>query len=388
MAIDTAAGGFAPALSAFLVPLGPEAPSGPSLRYDPVYAQIRDARSEDDASLPMGEWTRPLKKADWRAVETLCTEVLQRRSKDLQVAIWLTEAWVRRHGIDGLIAGTRLIEGLSRDFWESVHPQVDDGDVETRTAPLAWANDALAQTLLLHVPLLPWPDLAPPFIYLNDWQRALTSEYGAGAANAAETATVPRQDILDGAGRHLHDLVALDERLAMAVAAWDSLTGVLDAHLEEDSPSLSKTSDTLAQLRLAVRSLLQDRDPRNEAPAPDAPFTGGMPDEIETADAPAALMDDDTMSEEPQPTPGESLPQAASTGRIGSRAEAYQLLEMAAAYLQRAEPHSPTPYLVKRAVTWGRLPLPQLMQEVLREEGDLNRYFAMLGVKPDVDHMG
>jgi type VI secretion system protein ImpA len=87
------------------------------------------------------------------------------------------------------------------------------------------------------------------------------------------------------------------------------------------------------------------------------------------------------MSEETTPSPSDALPQAAASGRIGSRAEAYQLLELAAAYLQRTEPHSPTPYLVKRAVTWGRLPLPELMQEVLREEGDLTRYFSMLGVK-------
>jgi type VI secretion system protein ImpA len=29
------------------------------------------------------------------------------------------------------------------------------------------------------------------------------------------------------------------------------------------------------------------------------------------------------------------------------------------------------------------MPLPQLMQEVLREDGDLNRYFSIIGVRPD-----
>jgi hypothetical protein len=28
------------------------------------------------------------------------------------------------------------------------------------------------------------------------------------------------------------------------------------------------------------------------------------------------------------------------------------------------------------------MPLPDLMREVLLEEGDLNRFFAMLGLKP------
>ena len=94
------------------------------------------------------------------------------------------------------------------------------------------------------------------------------------------------------------------------------------------------------------------------------------------------------MSDAPSPSfppfSSEALPQAMASGRIGSRAEAYQLLELAAAYLMREEPHSPTPYLVNRAVAWGRMPLPQLMQEVLREDGDLNRYFSMIGVRPDL----
>ena len=81
---DETTGGFAPDLASFLLPLqGPEGPAGPPLRYDPVCARIREARTEEDASLPMGEWTRPLKKADWRTAEMLCTEVLQRCRKAL-----------------------------------------------------------------------------------------------------------------------------------------------------------------------------------------------------------------------------------------------------------------------------------------------------------------
>jgi type VI secretion system protein ImpA len=70
-----------------------------------------------------------------------------------------------------------------------------------------------------------------------------------------------------------------------------------------------------------------------------------------------------------------------SNGHIKSRADAYRMLEAVAAYLQRTEPHSPTPYLVKRAVTWGHMSLADLMQEVVQEEGDIARYFSLLGIK-------
>lgn len=399
--IAEAGSGFAPDLAAFLAPLEDaiDGPAGPSLRYDPVYARIRDARSEEDASLPMGEWTRPLKKADWRAAETLCTEVLLRRSKDLQVAAWLTEAWVHRHAVDGLIAGARLLEGLARDFWDEAHPRIgEDGDADMRAATFVWVNDTLAQALLMRVPLLVWPDFSPPFINLGDWQRALSSEYGAGAAVTAENAkskakevaeepsaqTVSRQDILDRAARDLHTLAALDDRVALAADAWHELDRLLDERMGIDAPSLSKLTEMIARMRQALRSLLQGRDPRDERKStlPAEAPTERMPDEpVPTA----TLMDDNDMSEAPSsPSPSSMpVPQAAATGRIGSRAEAYQLLELAAAYLMREEPHSPTPYLVNRAVAWGRMPLPQLMQEVLREDGDLNRYFSIIGVRPE-----
>jgi type VI secretion system protein ImpA len=249
----------------------------------------------------------------------------------------------------------------------------------------------------MRVPLLAWPDFSPPFINLGDWQRALTTEFGAGAAAAAGNAkskskdvaeepsaqTVSRQDILDHAMRDLHALAALDDRVALAVDAWRDLTALLDERLGADAPSLSKVTEMLLRMRQALRSLLQERDPRDE----EEPATSWA------ADAPTPLtasMDENDMSEAPSPPPPPAptlssapLPQAAASGRIGSRAEAYQLLELAAAYLMREEPHSPTPYLVNRAVAWGRMPLPQLMQEVLREDGDLNRYFSIIGVRPD-----
>ena len=68
-------------------------------------------------------------------------------------------------------------------------------------------------------------------------------------------------------------------------------------------------------------------------------------------------------------------------GPINNREDAYRMLEAVADYLQRTEPHSPTPYLVKRAVSWGRMSLADLMQEIVREEGDIARYFSLLGIK-------
>jgi len=58
-----------------------------------------------------------------------------------------------------------------------------------------------------------------------------------------------------------------------------------------------------------------------------------------------------------------------------------QLLAEIAEFLLRAEPHSPTPYLIKRAVAWGRMPLAEVLQELVRDPNDLRAVYALLGIE-------
>ena len=84
-------------LEKLLAPISQEAPAGEDLRYDMVYDQIKTARYSDDA-LSQGEWQTEIKKADWKLVIYLCRETLKSRSKDLNIAAWLTEAQLYHEG--------------------------------------------------------------------------------------------------------------------------------------------------------------------------------------------------------------------------------------------------------------------------------------------------
>ncbi len=83
----------------------------------------------------------------------------------------------------------------------------------------------------------------------------------------------------------------------------------------------------------------------------------------------------------PPDPPAAPAAEPAAAGRApASRDEAFRWLEAAADYLLAAEPHSPVPYLVRRAVAWGRLPLPQLMKEYQRSGYDLGALHNVLGL--------
>src|SRR5579875_2001867 len=129
-------------------------PSGESLRYTPVskqdptffYDKIKEARREEE-ELEQGEWQHEVKKADSALVIKLATDALANRSKDLQIAAWLAEALLRKHRFAGFQEGLDLLRGLLENFWETLYPELEDGDAELRAAPLEWVGTRLGETI-------------------------------------------------------------------------------------------------------------------------------------------------------------------------------------------------------------------------------------------------
>jgi type VI secretion system protein ImpA len=118
-------------IEALLQPISEAQPCGSDLRNHPVYIQIREARRQEE-SLSQGVWAHDVKDADYGLALKLSKEALTKRGKDLQVAAWMTEALVRQEGFAGLGQGMELISRLLDQYWDSVHPQMEeDGDLET-----------------------------------------------------------------------------------------------------------------------------------------------------------------------------------------------------------------------------------------------------------------
>jgi type VI secretion system protein ImpA len=67
-------------------------------------------------------------------------------------------------------------------------------------------------------------------------------------------------------------------------------------------------------------------------------------------------------------------------GPIASRDDAFKRLREAADYLRRTEPHSPVPYLVDRAVSWGEMPFRDVLKDVLRDEKAFKNILETLGM--------
>src|SRR5277367_2597727 len=107
-----------------LTPIPGPNPAGENLRYAPIYDKIREARREEDDAA-QGDWKRERKVADYAQVIKLASEAIATKSKDLQLAAWLTEAVIRKEGFAGLRQGLNLCFGLLDKFWDDCYPVIE-----------------------------------------------------------------------------------------------------------------------------------------------------------------------------------------------------------------------------------------------------------------------
>ena len=91
------------------------------------------------------------------------------------------------------------------------------------------------------------------------------------------------------------------------------------------------------------------------------------------------------MEDCPEGKVGSSLRQelmGSGQENISSREDAYRILQEVGQYLEAIEPHSPTPYLLRRAVAWGGMSFAQLLDELVRDPSDVRIIYEFLGLPP------
>ena len=342
-------------------------PGGAPVLHDPLFAQLREARRADDPSVPRGAWQTELKRADWTAAERLARQILETRAKDLMVAAWLMEAWIHLHGAAGAAEGLRVLHALCDDLWEHLHPPLEEDDPEARNGVFHWINERLSWTLGTIRVSEPQASDAQPYTW-NDWRDLLQREEppkleGRAARNAppaepADPSKPTRSRVAASVTltprRFYETLLPELERVADAGAR---LRAVLHEKMGRDAPTLARITDTARALLEWTRQVLADK-----------PVTA------ESAPRPEPTTPEPTMDIEIN----DGAPRAKRA--ISSRDEAYRQLREAADYLMRTEPHSPTPFLVNRAVAWGGMSLGDLLMEFARDGYDLKTLRSLLGM--------
>ncbi|MBA4156457.1 MAG: type VI secretion system protein TssA [Gemmatimonadetes bacterium] len=361
-----------------LTPIAGANPGGAALRYDPIYDKIKEARREDP-DLPQGEWQTTRKTAEWPQVIQLASEALATRSKDLQLAAWLTEALLRREGFSGLRQGLELVRAMVEQFWDHLYPELEDGDAELRAAPLQWVGIALD----IPVKFVPLSPNGHNYLHYRE-SRAVPTE--ADAEASSERRTQRERAIAEGKLTPEQ----FDQGVNATPTEWyQALVADLDGSLEalaalddmgeekfgDEAPSYLKLRQALQDIRQVAGQLLARRlkaEPETSIASPAAssaesavdagnPGGGGDPSPASSGFAP-----DSSSAAVSSSSPGGETPALPATDRPalssiaispvpGSRGEAAARIAAAARFLRAQAPTDPAAYLLLRGFRWGEL---------------------------------
>jgi len=376
-----------------LQPISSAEPAGQWMRYAPKFAALSRMREEDNPNLPMGDWERPLQKADWSQVAEASIQLLKQDSKDFQVAAWLTDAWIRTDSWQGLFTGLQLINGIAERFWRAAWPALDENDADRRVAPFAWMNTNLPRTIRLHVVLLPVSMQREQPVTLLDWESAPLIDDARADANSSDTR--PSRRSLRERVRAT-DSAFLQSVLCQAEQAKAELRRTahfLDARLREESPSLSKLMAAIDGASQAALALLPPEviaSIASSAGNADTAGTAGSVGTAETTSSPPVAGEGNTAApnelQPNQPSHPVSPKATHQTQNIRhqdpavERVQVYAALADIAARLKMIEPHSPTPYMIERALVLGTMPLPEMIAAINASAGSVDRFFELLGI--------
>lgn len=374
-----------------LKPIPGANPSGANLRYEPVTDKIKEARRED-LDVPQGQWKTTVKTADYREVIKLCSDVLAKKSKDLQIAVWLVDAHLRREGFSVLAPSFVFLRELLENFWDTLYPEIEDDDLELRAAPLEWLGTKLEEPLRL----VPFTSNKLSFAA---YQESRMVGYEADA-NTGDKEDVRNQRISEGKlTAELFD-EAVDatpvpslhtslQQLKEATEALQQLSDYCDLQFGDVSPSFIKTRDTIELITDAIRNQLRRRGvPESEdEPEPEPEETYAEPEPPVEAEDTSHVSVDDWSSVEPD-EPADSAPVSFS-GTLSEDPEDFgrRLAALCRDY-RRLRPSDTIPYLVMRAFRWGQLfnDYPNIDKDMIEEPpGDLRRQLRKSAAAGDWD---
>jgi type VI secretion system protein ImpA len=271
-------------MDALLAPLPGENPAGEDLRYS-LHEEIKEARREDDL-LNRGDWQREVKKADWTRMIALCTEALAKKSKDLQIAAWLTEALTVRDGFEGLTDGLKIMNGLLEGFWDHLHPAIEDDDLEFRAGRVEYINHSV------------WPRVRA--IALTDrsakagyswtqWDQSRQVGYEGDSGKAelraqllAEGRLAPEEFDAAVAASSLEFYTKLGAAIAACQAEFERFDRLVDERFGNNAPRLAELREAIRDCGQWVQKTWKEKGGREPAAA------DGPAPEPETAPPPAA----------------------------------------------------------------------------------------------------
>lgn len=335
-----------------LKPISESNPSGENTRFDPNYDKVKDLRKTKED--PLAGTIPP----DWKTVVKLSEDLLTKKTKDLQLAAWLTEAYVIQRGIPGLRDGLTLIKAFIENYWDTLWPELEDGDAGMRLAPLDWIG-AYLDMPVRHSPLTKG---GHSYIQLQESQivgfAPAEDDYGTGVddrrakhSEAEKEGKVTGEQFKQGFDRtpkqHFVDLSA---DIEFILNLLHELSVACEARFTDEPPSFNKLTQTLTLIQLSVEQLLNEKrktDPdEGQEPEPEPEATSDEEESTPSDDGGSTTTTTRVVKKKRKNLSGI---EPADLEEIGDR------LSAIADFMRSQDVTNPAAYLMLRGYRWGEV---------------------------------
>jgi type VI secretion system protein ImpA len=338
-------------IEAILNPIADRAESPQDLRRQ--VRGIRDKLRETEESYNHFLWYGPEYEdqpapapPEWHALIKSASAILENESKDLWICAWLIEALTAVHGFAGLRDGYQITAALVERFWDSIEPSpaAEDG-VEGTVKMIGALNESLLVERLNAIPVSK-PASDKPAL------NCLTLKTAEQTAKTDFLAITPAEFFVD-----------LTEDVAASIEAFEKLHALLREKCGDDAPPCAKIRESLQECQRTIRDYCKHLLPED------------------------AVESTATLDEQQQVASGADNGDEVSIGtsHVANREEAFRVLEKIAEFFRRSEPHSPVSYALDQAVRWGRMPLPELLSELISDDSVRGDLFRRAGIREEDD---
>ncbi|WP_158997005.1 type VI secretion system protein TssA [Pigmentibacter ruber] len=347
-------------LDKLLAPISSELPCGEYLKRNAALIQIKELRTkliqENDEN--QGIWVKKqTETSSWGEIVSLSYDLLLNQTKDLNLVSYLLEAQFKIEGFAGLAKVLSLFVHYCSTYWDNINPPIQDGNFELRAASFK----ALRNITMLGIKSYSFQvqnEQNQENITWSWYESQLT--YGKNEGIQAKSKI--NQIIQEKSDSEVKLInIALESIMKNLEILENEFIPLLVLD-EDDHVTFDDLSNLIQELYAILNPIYLERI-----------------SSFENKNERRALI----SSEEEkvvQSNNGDSSMTFLNSNSLNTVQEAYNAIEKANEFLLKNDPHSPSPYLIRRALDWRKKSLYSVLIELFSSTTKPQEIFSLLGL--------
>lgn len=297
---------------------------------------------------------------NWEAISDASYAYISTKSKDCRILYLLIESMTRVHGYEGLETALRGAIELVTRFADHLHPKESENPYNALSVLSQWSKLEIALDAIRRVQV---SDACPVCYQDKETSRYLAKLSSNDQAELQETGVLSEEIISRlTADCPERDAKSFKDQLALALDAASRFDELLRE--KTDKFGFATIRDELKSIQAWFVDVL--------------PESAAAPVETDSSEA------DNTFDE------ASDVSATSQTGAVATRVKeaaltrdtALKEMQKLATFFRKTEPHSPVGYALEQAVRWARLPLPELLMEIVSDRASLSEVFKRTGIGP------